>query len=109
MVLKETPTDYIVTKKSNDDSLFAVIVRGDSMAPEINEGDMVVVSKLREAKNGDTCVIVFEDDHSCLRRIYHHDHHITLTSANEKEYPPTNHKKSEIKFIYRVVQRITNY
>jgi SOS-response transcriptional repressor LexA len=32
MVLRDTPSDHIITKKSNDESLFAVVVKGDSMA-----------------------------------------------------------------------------
>lgn len=109
MVLKESPSDYIVTKNSTDETLFAIVVKGDSMAPEISQGDIVVVSKLQEPKNGDVCIIVFEDECTCLRRINQFEKHIMLTSPNEKEYPPTNHKKNEIKYIYKVVQKITYY
>jgi SOS-response transcriptional repressor LexA len=109
MVLKETPSEYIFTIKSNDASLFAVVVKGNSMFPEIKEGDIVVVSKNQEPRNGDTCIVVFEDEQTCLRKVYQHNHQIMLTSINESEYPPASYKKYEIKSIYRVVQRITNY
>jgi SOS-response transcriptional repressor LexA len=69
----------------------------------------VVVSRKKEMKNGDVCLVMFEDGDACLRRVYCHDHTVTLTSANEKDYPPAMHKKSEIRFIYRMVQKITNY
>jgi SOS-response transcriptional repressor LexA len=109
MVLAEKPSYHIASTRSKDDSRFAVVAKGKSMEPEIRDGELVVVSKKKEMKNGDVCLVMFEDGDACLRKVYCHDHGVTLTSANEKEYPPTLHKKSEIRSIYRMVQKITNY
>jgi repressor LexA len=109
MALKETPSSYIVTNKSDDKTLFAVIVKGDTMSPEINEGDHVVVSKQQDPKNGDICLVFFNEKDALLRKVYYHDRGITLVSINEKEYPPKDFKKSALKHIYKVVQKITNY
>jgi repressor LexA len=109
MMLAEKPSYYISSTRSTDDSRFGIVVKGISMEPEIREGDVVVVSKKRDVKNGDLCLVIFEDGETCLRRVYLRDRSVTLTSANEKEYPPTLHKKSEIRTMYRMVQKITNY
>jgi len=109
MVIREKESDYIVTQQTDDETLFAVIVKGNNMAPEINEGNIVVLSKKQERKTGDICLVIFQDDHAGIYRVYDNDQRFTLTSINEKQYPPANHKKSEIKFIYKVIQKITNY
>jgi repressor LexA len=109
LVFDGEPSYYIATSKSKDDSRFGVVVKGNSMEPEIREGEIVVVSKKRDVKDGDVCLVLFKDAEACLRRVYFHDHGVTLTSANEKDYPPTLHKKSEIRTMYRMVQKITNY
>jgi repressor LexA len=109
MMLAEKPSYFIASTKSKDDSRFAVVVKGKSMEPEIKDGELVVVSKKKEVKKGDVCLVVFEDGDACLRRVYFHDHSVTLTSANDKDYPPGLHKKSEIRIMYRMVQKITNY
>lgn len=109
LVFDGEPSYYIATSRSKDDSRFGVVVKGNSMEPEIREGEIVVVSKKRDVKDGDVCLVLFKDAEACLRRVYFHDHGVTLTSANEKDYPPTLHKKSEIRIVYRMVQKITNY
>ena len=109
MQLKENPSQHIPVVKSNDDSRFGIVVRGNSMDPEVREGEIVVVSKKAEVASGDLCVVVFDDGETCLRRVHFHDHSVTLTSANEAKYPPAFHKKSEIEFIWRVMQKVTHY
>ena len=109
MQLKENPSQHIPVVKSNDDSRFGIVVRGNSMDPEVKEGEIVVVSKKAEVASGDLCVVVFDDGETCLRRVHFHDHSVTLTSANEAKYPPAFHKKSEIEFIWRVMQKVTHY
>jgi len=109
MMLAEKPSYYISSTHSTDDSRFGIVVKGKSMEPEIREGEVIVVSRKKDVKNGDVCLVIFEDGDACLRRVYSHAHGVTLTSANEKEYPPNLHKKSEIRTMYRMVQKITNY
>ena len=109
MQLKENPSQHIPVVKSNDDTRFGIVVRGNSMDPEVKEGEIVVVSKKAEVASGDLCVVVFDDGETCLRRVHFHDHSVTLTSANAAKFPPAFHKKSEIEYIWRVMQKVTNY
>jgi SOS-response transcriptional repressor LexA len=107
-VLKEEASDYVYTKKSPDQSRYGVRVKGNSMHPEIREGEIVIVSKHATVKDGDICIVTFEDDETCLRRVYFFDHSCQLVSDNVS-YPPQIHKKKEIKFIHKVVEKITRY
>jgi len=108
MMLKEEPVEYVYTTKSADQSRYGVRVKGDSMQPEIKEGEIVVASKIADVKNGDICVVTFHDGETCLRRVYFSDHSCTLTSDNTK-IPPKIFKKKDIQFIHRVVEKITKY
>jgi phage repressor protein C with HTH and peptisase S24 domain len=108
MMLKEEPVEYVYTTKSADQSRYGVRVKGDSMQPEIKEGEIVVASKIAEVKNGDICVVTFHDGETCLRRVYFSDHSCTLTSDNTK-IPPKIFKKKDVQFIHRVVEKITKY
>jgi SOS-response transcriptional repressor LexA len=107
LVLAQEPAYYIGTQKTKDDSRFGVVVKGRSMEPVISEGEVVIVSKKKEVKSGDVCLVVFSDGDACLRRLHFQDNTVTLTSANEKEYPPSIHKKSEITHLYRAVQKLS--
>jgi len=108
MVLREEPSEYIYSTNRSDKTLYGVIVKGPSMEPTVKDGDVVIASKIAQPKEKDVCIIVFEDGDTCLRRVYFHDHSCTLMSDN-KDYPPQVHKKKDIKFIHRVVERITKF
>jgi phage repressor protein C with HTH and peptisase S24 domain len=108
MVLRDEPAEYIYSTKSADQSRYGVRVKGNSMEPEIKDGEIVVASKIAHIKDGNICVITFEDGDTCLRRVYFSDHSCTLVSDNKK-YPPITYKKSEIKIIHKIVEKITKY
>lgn len=107
MVLREEPSEFIYSN-TKDKSLYGVKVKGSSMEPLIRPGEIVMASKTAEVKDGDICIVTFEDGETCLKRIYFHDHSCQLISEN-KEFPPQIYKKSEIRFIHRVVERITKF
>lgn len=108
MLLRDEPTEKFYIKKSADNSRYGIVVKGDSMAPTVFDGNIVVASKITEPRDGDLCVVEFEDGERVLRRVYFHDHSCALTSDNPR-FPPTTHKKSEIKSIHRVMEKITRY
>ena len=89
---------------------FAVIVHGDSMEPEIYDGDLVVVDRNREIINGDRVVVILEDEHSdhiAMVKIYKEiNGEKYLISVNPK-YPPILLK--EVKFIAKVVYVLRKY
>lgn len=108
MILRDEPTEKYYIEKTTDNTRYGIIVRGDSMSPTVLEGNIVIATKIIEPRNGDLCVVEFEDGEKVLRRVYFHDHSCTLTSDNP-HYPPVTHKKSEIKHLHRIMEKITRY
>lgn len=108
-VVSEEIVDYIAIPKSSDKTLFGVIVKGNSMHDEISDGDIVVLSAKAEIKNGDLCVVEWEDGDRHLRRVTFDKHNIILTSKNEHQYPPIITHKNKIRKLYRVMKHIRNY
>ncbi len=75
-----------------DPKAFAVDVRGDSMEPQIREGDTVILLPSQEPRNGDIVVVKFKDDGIALK-LYHESRDgltIHLASLNPV-YPPCDY------------------
>jgi len=49
--------DYITVADVKDPQAFALNVKGNSMAPKIEDGDVVIVSPRQEVNSGDICVV----------------------------------------------------
>lgn len=65
---------------------FGVIIHGDSMEPDICDGDIVVVDPDMEIHNGDMALVIIEDE-AFVKRLYRQDGAVVLHSSNPK-YPP---------------------
>lgn len=66
---------------------FMVTAKGDSMEPQIKEGDLIISQKRQLANNGDIIVCVYNEE-ILVKRYFQHDTHITLISINGEKYPP---------------------
>ncbi|MBL8857826.1 MAG: transcriptional repressor LexA [Planctomycetes bacterium] len=67
---------------------FALRVQGDSMIDDgIRDGDVVVVERRSEAKNGETVVAVLEDEECTLKRFYREKGRIRLQPSNSALQP----------------------
>ncbi len=108
-VVAEEVVDYITIPKSSDTTLFGLIVKGDSMYDEINDGDIIILSGKAEVKSGDLCVVEWMDGDRHLRRVAFDKNNIVLTSKNNELFPPIITHKSKIRKFYRVMKHIRNY
>lgn len=75
-----------------DPKAFAVEVRGDSMEPQIRDGDRVILLPSQEPRNGDIVVVKFKDDGIALK-LYHESQDgktVHLASYNTL-YPPRDY------------------
>ncbi len=97
---------HIVVEDLKDPTAFALVVKGDSMSPRIEHGDVVVVSPKREVRNGDICVIRV-DDEDTIKRIRLEDGYVQLVPLNTS-YEPMVVKKKDVVFIWKVVRVIKN-
>ena len=73
---------------------YGVIVHGDSMEPEISEGDIVIVDTEQDVPNGKKAVVSV-DGGILVKVLYRQNGIATLVSLNSN-YPPVTIKSSEI-------------
>jgi repressor LexA len=67
---------------------FVLRVRGDSMIDEqIRDGDLVVVERRDEARNGETVVALVGGSEATLKRFYRQGRMVKLVPANERMSP----------------------
>lgn len=66
---------------AGDEEVFLLRVRGDSMAPFVLEGDLVLVRCQASADNGDVVVALVEDE-AKVRWLYRENHHVVLRPDN---------------------------
>lgn len=67
---------------------FALRVRGDSMIEDqICSGDIVVVERRSEARNGETVIALIDGDEATLKRFYLEGSRVKLVPANHEMEP----------------------
>ncbi len=95
---------YITVDDIKDSNAFALEVKGNSMAPRIEDGDIIVVSPKLEARTGDICVVRVNDEDT-VKRVKMEDQFIHLIPLNP-EYEPMAVRKKDVSFVWRVVKVI---
>jgi len=60
-----------------------LVVKGDSMAPYIREGDLALVRLQPKLENGDLGVVVYGDNEATLKKFYYADGAVTLIPFND--------------------------
>lgn len=89
---------------------FALDVKGDSMYPDIQNGDIVFVRSQPEARNGQIAIIMI-DGEVTVKVFYKDAHAITLMPKNAA-YPPTiitNADGRDVRILGVVVRSCRNY
>jgi repressor LexA len=96
--------DYVTVDDVKDTGAFALKVKGNSMAPRIEDGDVVVVSPQAEARTGDICVVrVNEED--TLKKVKFEGNYVHLIPLNP-EFEPVTVKKKDVNFVWKVIKLI---
>jgi len=96
--------NYVTVDDVKDPQAFALKVKGNSMAPRIEDGDIVVVSPQQEVRNGDVCVVrVNEED--TLKKVKFEGNYIHLIPFNP-DFEPVTVKKKDVNFVWKVVKLI---
>ncbi len=62
-------------------------VKGDSMAPEIKDSDLVLVRKQSDIESGEIAVLIYDGEDGTVKRIIKHDGAISLMPINPKYEP----------------------
>ncbi len=95
---------HITVDDVRDPNAFALEVKGNSMAPRIENGDIIVVSPTHEVKNGDICVVRV-DEEDTVKQIKIDEQFLHLIPLNP-EYEPMVVRKKDVSFMWRVVKVI---
>lgn len=81
-----------------DDSIgeaFALRINGDSMAPSLMKGDVVIVKRQEDVESGDVAIVAVNGCDATCKKIVKSSDGVMLVPINP-EYPPTFYSNDEI-------------
>lgn len=86
---EENIIDYVTVTNSNinNKDFFALKVKGNSMVPEIHEGDIAIVKKQNDFENGDYVVALINGDEATIKKGYKTDNGLLLQPVNQSVAP----------------------
>ncbi|HTY01391.1 MAG TPA: S24 family peptidase [Bacteroidota bacterium] len=96
--------DYVTVDDIRDPSAFALKVKGQSMSPRIEDGDVVIVSPQQEARSGDICVVRVNGEDT-LKKVKFEGIYIHLIPLNP-DFEPVTVKRKDVNFVWKVVKLI---
>lgn len=79
----------------NQGEFFGLRIKGDSMEPRMESGDVVIVKQQSDANSGDTVIVLVNGDDATCKKLQKTDNGIMLVSTNPK-YPPMFYSNEEI-------------
>ena len=93
----DDPSEWeeIDPKLAKTGTFLALRIKGDSMQPEFNENDIVIVRNQSDANNGDIVIAKVNGDEACCKKLFKRNDGIILHSLNP-EYAPMFFSQSEI-------------
>ena len=77
------------------ESTIAIKVKGDSMYPKIEDGDVIIVRKQNSVDSGDVAVLLLDNEEGLVKKIMYGKDWIELISVNP-EYKARRFEKEEI-------------
>lgn len=89
--------DYEEIPKSMADQgeYFGLQIKGDSMEPRMQEGDVVIVRKQPDVESGDIAVILVNGNDATVKKFVKHENGVSLVASNPK-YDPMFYTFSEV-------------
>lgn len=80
--------ELVSSNSVNDGYEYAWLkVTGDSMSPEIKDGDLVLIRIQEEVESGEIAVVIVDEEDGVIKRVKYGTNKVTLISENEA-YPP---------------------
>lgn len=103
---KEAPSSYISLPVDGVDFYFPV--SGNSMEPEINDGDIVGVKRIERSEgiNHGSVYMVVTNDARMIKRCYHDNNDPDLIWCVSPNYPSFSVHKNDVCALFRVVKRV---
>jgi len=91
----EDVLDYVPYPENAHGKLYACKIKGNSMSPRIQDGDVVIFRLQPDAENGDIVIAKVNGDDACCKRLIKNKDTITLQSLNP-DYAPMTFNRDEI-------------
>lgn len=91
-------------KISDIENCYALKVTGDSMEPVLFEDDIVIVHKQNDVENGQTAIVLIDDEEATVKKIMKYDDHIELVAFNSYYPPKKLTDKDNFKIIGKVIE-----
>lgn len=109
----DTPLDDFITDwvlipvALRDSDAFALRVEGDCMAPDIEEGDIVVVSPRADVNRGDFGVFRIDGTEVTLKKLTSNTEPVVLSPINSEYEPIVLQEGQQLEIIGRIVYKIS--
>ncbi|MFA6850255.1 MAG: LexA family transcriptional regulator [Selenomonadaceae bacterium] len=75
---------------------FALQIKGSSMMPRIQEGDVVIVKKQPSVESGEIAIVLINGDEATIKQVYVQENGIMLQAYNPTVYPAHFYNNEEI-------------
>lgn len=86
----------ITERMARTGDYFALRIKGDSMMPNICDGDTVIVKKQESVENGDIAIILVNGNDATCKKVKFNTNGITLIGYNASVYEPHFYTSDEV-------------
>lgn len=76
---------------------FALQIKGDSMSPNLLEGDIVIVKRQNTVESGDIAIVLVNGAEATVKKVKINENGIMLVAYNTEVYEPHAYTNDEIK------------
>lgn len=104
----EEPSGYEFADVRNPDEYFFLRVVGDSMTPDINEGDLALIHKQPDVESGELAVAVIDGEEGTIKKIIKKSGSLVLQAFNPA-HPPRlfiGEEMNEVQIVGKVVRTV---
>lgn len=99
--------EEITPKMASLGEYFALRIRGHSMEPRIEDGEIVIVKQQEDVECGDVAIVLVNGDEATCKQVKKSPEGITLIGFNPVVYPPHFYSNKEIEELpVRVIGRV---
>lgn len=89
--------EEIPQRMASQGEFFALRVKGSSMEPVMNEGDIIIVKRQADCNSGEIAVVYVNGDEATLKKVQKSPDGITLIAYNPSVYEPHFYSKKDIR------------
>lgn len=98
----------VLNSRYEADNTLAIKVKGDSMYPKIEDGDVIIVRKQSSVDSGDIAVLLLDNEEGLVKKVEYGSDWIELISFNP-EYAPRRFEKEDVLRLQVVGKVIGSY